>query len=149
MYAYSYDGSDNTNHATSSSIIVTGEGSQLRLNLNRLIVGGRSYVIIPGETYNYMTGESISVKADQELYLVPSKFIYKNQANPMAKSSWEQLKSDQKDPAINDTNTPLVQISGSLTEGLLDKDAPYVVKTSGNVSYLYYHSRIKLLLLNM
>lgn len=143
MYAYSYDGSDNTNHATSSSIIVTGEGSQLRLNLNRLIVGGRSYVIIPGETYNYMTGESISVKADQELYLVPSKFIYKNQANPMAKSSWEQLKADQKDPAINDTNTPLVQISGSLTEGLLDSENPYVVKTSGNVSYLYYNFKDK------
>lgn len=143
MYAYSYDGSDNTNHATSSSIIITGEGSQLRLNLNRLIVGGRSYVIIPGETYNYMTGESISVKADQELYLVPSKFIYKNQANPMAKSSWEQLKADQKDPAINDTNAPLVQISGSLTDGLLDKDAPYVVKTSGNVSYLYYNFKDK------
>lgn len=143
MYAYSYDGSDNTNHATSSSIIISGEGSQLRLNLNRLIVGGRSYVIIPGETYNYMTGESISVKADQELYLVPSKFIYKNQANPMATSAWTQLKADQKDPAINDTNTPLVQISGSLTEGLLDKDAPYVVKTSGNVSYLYYHFKDK------
>lgn len=143
MYAYSYDGSDNTNHATSSSIIITGEASQLRLNLNRLIVGGRSYVIIPGETYNYMTGESISVKADQELYLVPSKFIYKNQANPMAKSSWEQLKADQKDPAINDTNAPLVQISGSLTDGLLDKDAPYVVKTSGNVSYLYYNFKDK------
>lgn len=143
MYAYSYDGSDNSNHATSSSIIVTGEGSQLRLNLNRLIVGGRSYVIIPGETYNYMTGESISVKADQELYLVPSKFIYKNQGNPMAKSSWEQLKTDQKDPAINDTNTPLVQISGSLTEGLLDSENPYVVKTSGNVSYLYYNFKDK------
>lgn len=143
MYAYSYDGSDNTNHATSSSIIITGEGSQLRLNLNRLIVGGRSYVIIPGETYNYMTGESISVKADQELYLVPSKFIYKNQANPMAKSSWEQLKADQEDPAINDTNAPLVQISGSLTDGLLDSKNPYVVKTSGNVSYLYYNFKDK------
>lgn len=143
MYAYSYDGSDNTNHATSSSIIITGEASQLRLNLNRLIVGGRSYVIIPGETYNYMTGESISVKADQELYLVPSKFIYKNQANPMAKSSWEQLKADQKDPAINDTNAPLVQISGSLTDGLLDSKNPYVVKTSGNVSYLYYNFKDK------
>ncbi len=143
MYAYSYDGSNNTNHATSSSIIITGEGSQLRLNLNRLIVGGRSYVIIPGETYNYMTGESISVKADQELYLVPSKFIYKNQANPMAKSSWEQLKADQKDPAINDTNAPLVQISGSLTDGLLDSKNPYVVKNSGNVSYLYYNFKDK------
>ena len=143
MYAYSYDGSSNTNHATSSSIIITGEGSQLNLNLNKLIVGGRSYVIIPGETYNYMTGESISVKADQELYLVPSQFIYKNLGNPMAKSSWEQLKTEQADPAINDTGVPLVQISGSLTDGLLDSANPYVVKTSGNVTYLYYNFKNK------
>lgn len=143
MYAYSYDGSSNTNHATSSAIIITGVGSQLRLNLNRLIVGGRSYVIIPGETYNYMTGESISVKADQEMYLVPSKFIYNNQGNPMASTAWEQLKADQQDPSKNDTGAPLVSISGSLTEGLLDTESPYIVKKSGNVSYLYYNFKDK------
>lgn len=139
LYAYSHDGSSNTNHATSSAIIITGDNSQLRLNLNKLIVGGRSYIIIPGETYNYMTGESISVRADQELYLIPSQFIYGTPGNPMAKSAWEHLVAEQEDPAINETGTPLVSITGSLTEGLLDSTNPYVVKVSGNVAYLYYN----------
>lgn len=139
LYAYSYDGSGNTNHATSSAIIITGSSSMLRLNLNKLIVGGRSYIIIPDETYNYMTGESISVKADQELYLVPSQFIYNTPGNPMAKTAWEQLVADQANPAVNDTGAPLINITGPLTDGLLNPTQPYVVKVSGNVAYIYYN----------
>lgn len=149
MYAYSYDGSSNVNHATSSAIIVSGSGSALSINVQKLIIGGRSYVIIPGETQNYMTGESLSVKADQELYLVPSNYIYSNPGNPMADTAWTTVQTNQADPTENIEGTPLVNVTSSFAYNadqslsLLNNAEPYITKSSGNVTYVYYNFKDK------
>ena len=136
FYGYSYDGSAVNSHTASSSVIISGEYSLLNFNLNRLIVGGRSYVVIPGSaTGNYMTGESLSVTEDQDLYLVQSKYISTNPSNPMAYATWESIKNDAGANVINTT--------GFFAADLLNPTTPYVEKRSGNTLYIYYNFKDK------
>lgn len=88
-YGYSYEG--DTGHSNSSAMIVNGKGASLDLgNIKTLLLGGRAYIDFQSaSSYDtYMTGESLSLKGDQEAYLIPSSFLFdsetnKNLANPM------------------------------------------------------------------
>lgn len=74
---WSYEGKDtlSTGHTNSSAMIVNGKGSKLDLtNVTSLILGGRSYIDMD-HADSYMTGESVSLRADQEIYLVPDRFL--------------------------------------------------------------------------
>lgn len=139
FYGYKYDGTANNNHATSSAIIISGDASLLRMNVNKLIIGGRSYIDIASHGQDYMTGESLSVKADQDLYLVDSKYLYSNISNPTSKAAWEHVVSDQANPLINDTGAPLTNFSGFFASDLLDSTQPLSIKEVGSYIYIYYN----------
>lgn len=144
-YGFSYDGSEITSHKQSSAIIINGVGSMLRLNVSKLIVGGRSYIDITGTDSDYTTGESLSVKADQDLYLVPAKYFYGNMANPNAKNTWAQTKISQASSEENPSGIPLVDVSTFFGKDLLKgtgADA-YIVKEVGSNVYIYWNFKDK------
>lgn len=146
LYAYSYDGAGVNEHTQSSAIIVNGKASMLKLSLGNLIVGGRSYVLVDD---GYMTGESLSVRADQDLYLIPSKYIYETSSNPMSASAWEALQQKQANPSLNENGDLLVDTEGFFGSDLLQPygtgtdETPYVAKESGGIVYLYYRFKDK------
>lgn len=77
---FSYEGaisSTNVGHANSSAMMINGRGCRLSMSsITTLILGGRSYIDIDGQR-SYMTGESVSLRANQEIYLVPDAFLRK------------------------------------------------------------------------
>ncbi len=77
---FSYEGritSTNVGHANSSAMMINGKGCRLSMSsITTLILGGRSYIDIDGQR-SYMTGESVSLRANQEIYLVPDAFLKK------------------------------------------------------------------------
>lgn len=73
-------------HEKSSSIIVNGSDASIDLSgLKNLLLGGRAYVdllnpdaAIGEANSTYMTGESVSIRGNQEAYLVPATDEYFN-----------------------------------------------------------------------
>lgn len=74
---WSYKGVVNDNHTESSAMIVNGKNSTLDMQgINSLLLGGRSYINFSSASGKmYMTGESVSLKGNQEIYLIPDEFI--------------------------------------------------------------------------
>ena len=98
-YGYMYDGRDNTSgHLASSAIIVNGKKSSVTISTRKLFLGGRAYIDIADSSLGaYMTGESMGLKGDQEVYLVPSKFLGGN-PNPMSIEQWEAFGGSLEEP---------------------------------------------------
>lgn len=73
-------------HEKRSAVIVNGNGAAVRLasggsDPRQLVLGGRAYIDLSGnlgqtKTADYMTGESISIKGNQKIYLIdnPASF---------------------------------------------------------------------------
>ncbi|MGN0373886.1 MAG: hypothetical protein ACI4EN_00170 [Butyrivibrio sp.] len=61
----------------SSAIVVNGKKSVIRANgLRRLVLAGRAYIDLEhGEDDRYMTADSISLRGNQEIYLVPLYYM--------------------------------------------------------------------------
>lgn len=86
--------SDPTGKAsTSSAIIVNGRNCTLDMtDINYLLLAGKAYVKLT-EDSSYVTGDSMGLKGNQEIYLVPSGYLKKKQdssdgtyvANPTSK----------------------------------------------------------------
>lgn len=163
-YGYSYDGfTTESQHKQSSAIIVKGAGSKLSLGsdavtLKRLIIGGHSYVDYDrydSAILDYMTGESLSFEVDQELYLVPAKYIginYENPvSNPMPKVVWDTdlpaaiaAGAATTEDATDDVQ--LINMAGffAYDEGLLNPSEPYIVKEIGDdMTYVYLNFKDK------
>lgn len=154
-YGYGYDGTDNSlNHAASSAIIINGGGSTVNLGsetltLKKLIIGGHSYINYKATGVdNFMTGESLSFKANQELYLIPSKYLgvgrKKAVGNPMPTEVWEDLLSE----AVSDADVKVVDLTGffaynSTDGGLLNKDTPYEIRKVNDLVYVYFKFKDK------
>lgn len=83
-----------TGHVASSSAIINGRYSKLWFdNLNELILAGRAYINFGNDSIEpYITGESTSVKGNQEVYLVLDRFIKslgtEDSPNPMTRGQW-------------------------------------------------------------
>lgn len=99
-YGYMYDGRDNASgHLASSAIIVNGKKSSVTISTRKLFLGGRAYIDIADSTLGaYMTGESMGLKGDQEVYLVPSRFLGGN-PNPMSQDQWREFSGEVEDPS--------------------------------------------------
>lgn len=71
--------SDPTGKAsTSSAIIVNGRNCTLDMtDINYLLLAGKAYVKLT-EDSSYVTGDSMGLKGNQEIYLVPSGYLKKN-----------------------------------------------------------------------
>lgn len=96
---FSYEGritSTVVGHANSSAMMINGKGCRLSMNaITTLILGGRSYIDIAGQ-HSYMTGESVSLRANQEIYLVPDAFLKKKDgsgyySNPVVSTYKDQV----------------------------------------------------------
>lgn len=63
-------------HYNSSSIIINGEDSTLEMtNLSSLTIAGRSYIDYSNGQSSYVTGESMSIRANQLAYVVPKSML--------------------------------------------------------------------------
>ncbi|MDD5936557.1 MAG: hypothetical protein PUC65_13525 [Clostridiales bacterium] len=89
----SADDDDKNNADFSSSILVNGKGSSLNLNgLQSLYLAGRSYISnSSGPSAGIPMGQSIGVKSNQTLYLVPEKYLINNAHNPMTAPEFDAL----------------------------------------------------------
>ena len=71
-YGYSYGGSA----AKSSAIVINGEKGTLDASgIRKLVLAGHSYLDLGEDVNDYMTADSIGIKASQGIYLVPVKYI--------------------------------------------------------------------------
>lgn len=147
-YGYSYDGTATDNlHGASSAIIIDGGGSVLNLGteaatLKKLVVGGHSYITYGNSSIiDYMTGESLSFRGDQELYLIPAEYIgvghTKEFSNPMPKTAWESLNTEA---AVEGSGIKAVDVSTffAANDGLLAA-TPYEVRYVGDMAYIYFN----------
>lgn len=66
--------------STSSAIIVNGRNCTLDMTgINYLLLAGKAYVKLTDDT-SYITGDSMGLKGNQEIYLVPSGYLKKKTA---------------------------------------------------------------------
>lgn len=75
-------------HESSSAMIINGNGADLNcLGLGKLVLAGRSYIDLDmtGSNKTYMTGESVSIKGNQRMYLANKELegTYLEGKNPM------------------------------------------------------------------
>ncbi len=94
LYAYGTNTTDGgMAQDTSSAVIVNGYNSSISLDqMKGLYVYGLAYLDIP-QGGSYRTGESLSIKTNQDIYLVPSVYMEGATSNPTtAYLNDEQLK---------------------------------------------------------
>lgn len=93
----SADSTDLADHTKSSAIIVNGRECSLDLSgLNTLIVAGKAYIDfksrgVTGDSVEFATGESIALKSNQFVYLMPSEYL--QCPNPISKQDADFLAS--------------------------------------------------------
>lgn len=67
--------------STSSAIIVNGRNCNLDLTgIKTLLLSGKAYVDL-GSTQEYLTGDSLALKGNQEIYLVPIGYLSESSAS--------------------------------------------------------------------
>ena len=143
-------GDDRRNANTSSSIIVNDKGNKLNIdNLSALTIAGCSFV---GEKSSIGTpngpavkmGESISVKENQRVYLIPEKYIYYvGQDSTPAKSNPEIFSSDYT--LIKKSETEYTLKDGMDVEKRIDlkKDATLWTKDGKNMTFNSYNAELQ------
>lgn len=121
-------GSNNSYSSTSSAIIVNGRNCTLDMSdINTLLLAGKAYVDLGDDEYK--TGDSIGLKGNQEIYLVPMEFVYKKYgtSNPLNVSNPTKHPEDVA-----------VDLDGFFAEELgLLSERGYVEKTSAGKTYYY------------
>lgn len=86
---YSNNTANNTNNAqhTSSAIIINGDNSKVNLKeLDKMYVNGLAYIDYINRSTPYRTGESLSVKGNQDIYMVPDSCMGATFSNPVSAS---------------------------------------------------------------
>ena len=147
---YSTTSSIKAANTTSSSILVNGMNSTLDLReVNTLMVAGVAYVDIKDsdksyaamandEAREYRTGESISVRYNQFMYLAPAE-ILNGVSNPQQNGS---TNGAEVCPSANN-----VKLTDWFGQEFLDTsgESPVipVVYSDGGTSYTYYYLKIK------
>lgn len=146
-YGYMYDGTD-AGHAASSAIIVNGKNTKLSIGARKLMIGGHAYIDIGkngASIIQYMTGETLSLKGNQDVYLVPPRFIgvnYSNKlSNPMSETAWNMLIGS----AASDSNIKICEVDSSYFVKQKDYvyETPYVAKTINGMVYVYWNFKNK------
>lgn len=123
-YGYSYAGmnAEEGNHNNSSAIIINGKNASLSMaGIGELLLSGNAYIDYKNGETSYGTGEGLSLKGSQEIYLVPSYLM--SSANPV----------------VGDTADVTVDINAANFFGYryLNMPTPYTKRTVGGVTYYY------------
>lgn len=141
---YKYDGKDNSlGHVASSAIIVNGKNSNVSITTKKLLLAGRAYIDVAAASKDgYMTGESLALKGDQEVYLIPAEFLGKNFSeqvtNPMSEDTWTDLykKSNEAGSNVEICVVP----DDYFAKSYINSGVPYrVVEGSNGMRYLYWN----------
>ena len=143
-YGYSYDGNSSLNlHTASSAIIINGADANLTVGTSKMILGGHAYIEVTGDGGDYMTGEALSLKGAQEVYLVPDEYLginYENNlTNPMPLDTWNTLVAQSE---AEGSDVEICNVTGffAYTRGYLGSNAKtcYTVRNAGNgLVYVY------------
>ena len=144
-YGYMYDGM-NSGHGASSAIIVNGKNTRMTINARKLMLGGHAYVDISNSPtlVQYMTGETLSLKGNQEVYLVPAEFLgmgYNSELqNPTSRDAWDGLVSAARsNSAIKVCEVPSTYFASKY----VNAETPYVIKEINNMVYIYWNFKDK------
>lgn len=148
-FDYSKDG-DVSEHEKRSAVIVNGNNADVQLatdssSTKKFVLGGRAYIDLSGNSNadannaDYMTGESIAIKGNQQIYLVSNPALYQSgnqtlKGNPMQVS--DIIKIWENDPALSWTkgdNFTTDEFYGNLS---LDRNN-VVAKRVGQSVYFY------------
>lgn len=125
-------------HEERSAVIVNGDRADVKLATDgskQLVLGGRAYIDLSGNigqnrSADYMTGESISIKGNQKIYLLDNPALYQGES-PTAVIKGNPM-------SINDLGLP-----GSYTldqfYNLLKLDNNQVVAKKKNDTVYFYH----------
>ncbi|MDE5782356.1 MAG: hypothetical protein K2I03_12905 [Lachnospiraceae bacterium] len=125
-------------HEERSAVIVNGDRADVKLTTDgskQLVLGGRAYIDLSGNSgqnrsADYMTGESISIKGNQKIYLLDNPALYQGES-PTAVIKGNPM-------SINDLGLP-----GSYTlaqfYNLLKLDNNQVVAKKKNDTVYFYH----------
>ncbi|MEA4934987.1 MAG: hypothetical protein VB071_15595 [Lawsonibacter sp.] len=136
-------GQSTTDAAESSAIVINGRNTQLDFSqVSRLMLAGQSFVsdtttaaagAVSGQV---MMGESVSVKSNQQAYLIPSEYLENISLNPTV------LPASDSIPTATLSNAPLWTIDG-VSKTLADYNiTPKTVVLrragAGNQQVVYY-----------
>lgn len=142
----------------SSAIVINGKYSSLQMDgdMSSILLGGRAYISREKQTEmsldkkDILMGESLSVKSDQNFYLVSQDYMKEGYTNPM---SWGQYQakaaSDGIDPGKWNVLTTAATRRTSAIGKLLKSGSPvvpYVYDISGtdaNAAMIYFYYNFK------
>lgn len=127
-FGYSSNSSTTSNTAqnSSSAIMVNGNKSSINLNgLDRLNVNGLAYLNFKNKGTLYRTGESITVKGTQQMYLVPDDY--------MVATTGAKISNPVKIGGAGLTYTPDAtaianNLAGFFGSGFLNPVQPFIVR---------------------
>lgn len=125
---------------TSSAIIVNGKNAVLNLiTLKKLVLGGRAYIdfSVAGTSSAatpYLTADSIALKGNQEIYLVPAKYFSSKDGSSIRETNPLNATKAQIESEVT------IDMNGFFAYdlGLLDTTSPYTIKAVTNkMCYVY------------
>lgn len=122
----------NSRHDLSSAMMLNGKYCNLNMSgINSLILGGRSYVMY--NSSGYMTGEAVSLRANQEVYLVPDTFIKDKDTTKTG--------IYYSNPVTNPSKVKVEIPDNFFAEkmGYLDETNPVTTVTVGAFTYYYFN----------
>lgn len=142
------------NHTYSSAMLLNGKNSTLDFSqVTSLIIGGKAYIDM-GEN-KYMTGESVALRGNQEIYLLPDAFLRskaddtKYYSNPMATGYTSDLRIlipdnffakkylDETKPVVEYTiDSKLVYYYLNIKEEYIDDYLNDIINGSSSDSYI-------------
>ncbi|MCI8410815.1 MAG: hypothetical protein HFJ09_16395, partial [Lachnospiraceae bacterium] len=161
-YGYSFNKDNTTDTKTelnsqySSAILINGKNSSLHMDnsMSSILLGGRAYISreqqkmenIGIEKKDILMGESLSIKVDQNYYLVSNEHMKEGYTNPM---KWEEYAALGEPGRIEVLSDDIVGrssgIGALLKTGVGQGTVPYVynisnlTSTSGAMVYFYYN----------
>ena len=148
-YGYMYEGPHTAaTHGSSSAMVVNGKYSKVSIGAKYLFLAGRSYVdftsVSSSVTEGYMTGEALSLKGSQEVYLIPAAYLGKdlpegttlNITNPMSAAVWGQLETLSR----NNASVKICELpEGYFAKDLVNPTYPYEIRQIGQIVYVYWN----------
>ncbi len=148
-YGYSYQGyttGGGNLQDNSSAIIVNGKNSKLSLEASNILVGGHAYINFSQTGVEaYMTGESFSIKGNQEIYLLTDKYFIgtdmsgKPVQNPMTYEDWMKISADDSIVPIDTAKMEKEFFAWKY----LDADKPFIKKYVSEQSMYYVYLNFK------
>lgn len=142
---------NNKEHKSSSAIIINGKNTELDMSgLGKLVIMGRSYIDLEseGKKSYYMTGESISFKGNQHMYLASSEELKDSlveERNPITMTDLRAITGNQSgiitysDLGITNGSVVAKEIKNSVEDNVYF----YVVNSNPVAQTNYFYNQFR------